>query len=627
MNQLGFAVKVVSDGAYNALTCNNGSWTRNIIDPRHFLSMFSNLVGTDNSVTAISFYEYGTYIMQLRDIPGHTGDCLSTWLFIPYNLDIDDSQVMNAYNYAKEILSLSSLEPKKDEIKEFFDRTYPLKENSCTYVPSTGELFGLRYFSSETGLRELLGRKRYQQYYSQYKVVFLLDKNSRIKVYPENISKFRDLTKCSLDEYCVLMPPSDSDKEIARFGNGTSIVLNDRMAFEKPVRGKRGSQVKLTVRREGFEDIPLKTVTLTNDVETVSFVEPLIWRKRVNRAFFDIRNRDGNHINVNKISVNDHDITNNEILINEDDCRNATVEIQANEYKTLECKVDLLELQDKIRITMERAECSKDYKIFLSNGKEATLTLRSQYMDMSDKSPLVGYSLDSARKELYTSIGYKIKYWAYGVFTAIGFAVAAICYSTMDSYFDTHEFRFGWPPVVKKENVPVNEYDDSEDDSDNKKAAADYLNNNEKWSKAAMDTLTALPQGLYDDIKNYCFEKLINTDIEDCRQFEDVKKAAQKAIDNNIHMSNCYNDAPDSTITIMKWIEKVNKQIEKEVNERAKNQHDGSEDDVTEVGTSLSDKVRDKQGQQRKKVTNVEKGTKPQQKGSNENEQHKNGGL
>ena len=623
MTQLGFAVKVVSDGAYNALTCNNGSWTKNIIDPRHFLSMFSNLVGTDNSVTAISFYEFGTYIMQLRDIPGHTGDCLSTWLFIPYNLDIDDSQVMNAYNYAKAILSLTSLEPKKDEIKEFFDRTYPVKENSCTYVPSTGELFGLRYFSSETELRELLGRKRYQQYYSQYKVVFLLDKNSWIKVNPENISKFRDLTKCSLDEYCVLMPPSDSDKEIARFGNGTSIVLNDRMAFEKPVRGKRGSQVKLTVRREGFEDIPLKTVTLTNDVETVSFVEPLIWRKRVNRAFFDIRNSDGDHINVNKISFNGHDITSKEVLINEDDCRNATVEIQANKYETFTRRVNLLEQQYKIRITMTRDVSSKDYKIFLSNGKEATLTLRSKYLDMSDKSPLVGYSLDSARKELYTSIGYKIKYWAYGVFTAIGFAVAAICYSTMDSYFDTHEFRFGWPPVVKKENVPVNEYDGFVDDSNSNKVAVDYLDGHKKWSKAGMDTLTALPKGLYNDIKNYRFEKLANTHIDSCKRFEDVKKIAQEAFDNNIHMSNGYNDAPDNTITIMEWIEKVNKQIEKEVNERDKNQHDGSEDDVTEVVTPLSDKVRGEQGQQGKKVTRK----KSQPKGSNENEQGKNGGL
>lgn len=621
MNQLGFAVKVVSDGAYNALTCNNGSWTRNIIDPRHFLSMFSNLVGTDNSVTAISFYEYGTYIMQLRDIPGHTGDCLSTWLFIPYNLDIDDSQVMNAYNYAKAILSLPSLEPKENEINEFFDRTYPEKKISYTYAPSTGELFGVRYYSTETELSELLGKKRYQQYYSRCKAVFLLDKSSKIRINPDKVSMFQDITTSPLELYCVLVPPSD--KDLARLGNGTTIVFKDGMPFDTTVIGTQGSKVKLTARRKGFEDIPLDTIKLTKDVETVSSLASLNWQKRVNRAFFDIRNSDGERITVNRIVVNDHDITSKEVLINEDDCRNATVEIQANKYETFTRRVNLLEQQYKIRITMTRAVSSKDYKIFLSNGKEATLTLRSKYLDMSDKSPLVGYSLDSARKELSTSIGYKIKYWAYGVFTAIGFAIAAICYCTLDSYLDTHEFRFGWPPVVKKENVPVNEYDDSEDDSDNKKAAADYLNNNEKWSKAAMDTLTALPQGLYDDIKNYCFEKLINTDIEDCRQFEYVKKVAQKAFDNNIHMSNGYNDAPDNTITIMEWIEKVNKQIEKEVNERDKNQHDGSEDDVTEVVTPLSDKVRGEQGQQGKKVTRK----KSQPKGSNENEQGKNGGL
>ena len=621
MNQLGFAVKVVSDGAYNALTCNNGSWTKNIIDPRHFLSMFSNLVGTDNSVTAISFYEFGTYIMQLRDIPGHTGDCLSTWLFIPYNLDIDDSQVMNAYNYAKAILSLPSLEPKENEINEFFDRTYPEKKISYTYAPSTGELFGVRYYSTETELSELLGKKRYQQYYSRCKAVFLLDKSSKIRINPDKVSMFQDITTSPLELYCVLVPPSD--KDLARLGNGTTIVFKDGMPFDTTVIGTQGSKVKLTARRKGFEDIPLDTIKLTKDVETVSSLASLNWQKRVNRAFFDIRNSDGERITVNRIVVNDHDITSKEVLINEDDCRNATVEIQANKYETFTRRVNLLEQQYKIRITMTRAVSSKDYKIFLSNGKEATLTLRSKYLDMSDKSPLVGYSLDSARKELYTSIGYKIKYWAYGVFTAIGFAIAAICYCTLDSYLDTHEFRFGWPPVVKKENVPVNEYDGFVDDSNSNKVAVDYLDGHKKWSKAGMDTLTALPKGLYNDIKNYRFEKLANTHIDSCKRFEDVKKIAQEAFDNNIHMSNGYNDAPDNTITIMEWIEKVNKQIEKEVNERDKNQHDGSEDDVTEVVTPLSDKVRGEQGQQGKKVTRK----KSQPKGSNENEQGKNGGL
>ena len=100
MKKLGFVIKVVSDGVYEPLICNNGSWIKKVIDPRHYLRMFSGLIGTENIITAMSFSEYGCYIMLLRDIPGHAGDCLSAWLFIPSNIDIEDSQVMEASQFA-----------------------------------------------------------------------------------------------------------------------------------------------------------------------------------------------------------------------------------------------------------------------------------------------------------------------------------------------------------------------------------------------------------------------------------------------------------------------------------------------------------------------------------------------
>ena len=34
MNKLGFAIKVVSDGVYEPLVCNKGSWFKKVIDPR-----------------------------------------------------------------------------------------------------------------------------------------------------------------------------------------------------------------------------------------------------------------------------------------------------------------------------------------------------------------------------------------------------------------------------------------------------------------------------------------------------------------------------------------------------------------------------------------------------------------
>lgn len=110
MNKLGFVIHVVSDGAYNALECNKGTWAKKVIDPRHYLRIFSGLVGTKNIVTAISFSEFGCYIMMLRDIPGHAGDCLSGWIFIPNSINITDDEVMGAYCFAKNLLNQTSIE-------------------------------------------------------------------------------------------------------------------------------------------------------------------------------------------------------------------------------------------------------------------------------------------------------------------------------------------------------------------------------------------------------------------------------------------------------------------------------------------------------------------------------------
>ena len=211
MNKLGFVIKVVSDGVYEPLVCNEDSWFQKVIDPRHYLRMFSGLIGTENVVTAMSFSEYGCYIMLLRDIPGHAGDCLSVWLFIPCEVDIDDRQVMEAYNYAKRVLAQSSIKAIQNEVCDFFDKEYPVKSYYSQYAPSVGEKLGLRFVNGEGELSELLGKKRYQEYYSQFKAVFILDRNAEIKVNAEGALSFGDLTKQPLEEYCVLMPPAERE--------------------------------------------------------------------------------------------------------------------------------------------------------------------------------------------------------------------------------------------------------------------------------------------------------------------------------------------------------------------------------------------------------------------------------
>ena len=558
MNKLGFAIKVVSDGVYEPLVCNKGSWFKKVIDPRHYLRMFSGLVGTENVVTAMSFSEYGCYIMLLRDIPGHAGDCLSAWLFVPCNIDIDDEQVMRAYHYAKSILAQSSIEAIENEAYDFFDKEYPVKSYCSQYAPSVGEKLGLRFVNGEGELSELLGKKRYQEYYSQFKAVFILDRNAEIQVNAEGAPFFGDLTKQPLEEYCVLVSPTAS--ELSVMGQGAKVVFRNGKTFDSPLFVKKGSRVELYACRDSFEDVALKPITIDTDVVPFPHVGYLNWKKTISKSFFDIRNHDGKKVEADKIIVEGYDVVQQQVSLPEEECRHAKVQISAFKYEPWEATIDFINHQEKQKITLHRAEGQANYAIILANGKEAEMTLKSKYFDGLGESPLEGYSCEG--RTLYASFGYKIKYWLYGLLSAIVLAILIAGFTVFDSYMDNKEFQFGWPPIVEKNVQQPADGDVSYEEPSDSISAITYLNEHDKWSKAVMDTLPELPAGMYDCLKQYRFEDLTKMSI-DCEQFNKIKEVALKAIENGVQMSDDYNDSPDSTITIKNWIKTVQRKIER----------------------------------------------------------------
>ena len=176
MNKLGFAIKLASQGAGNAIECNKGQWTSKVVDIREYLKFFDGLQGTDNTVTFMSFDEEGCYLTLLRAISGRIGDFLSGWIYIPNTIEATGEDVMNAYNYVRNILSQSNLNDSIEDIEAFFSKEYPMKEFAAQYVPSSGEEFGVRFIDMYYSMKVILDTDRYQPYYSKFKAIFLLDK-------------------------------------------------------------------------------------------------------------------------------------------------------------------------------------------------------------------------------------------------------------------------------------------------------------------------------------------------------------------------------------------------------------------------------------------------------------------
>lgn len=126
-------------------------------------------------------------------------------------------------------------------------------------------------------LSELLGKKRYQEYYSQFKAVFILDRNAEIQVNAEGAPFFGDLTKQPLEEYCVLVSPTAS--ELSVMGQGAKVVFRNGKTFDSPLFVKKGCRVELYARRDSFEDVALKPITIDTDVVPFPHVGYLNWKR------------------------------------------------------------------------------------------------------------------------------------------------------------------------------------------------------------------------------------------------------------------------------------------------------------------------------------------------------------
>lgn len=515
MRTLGFAIKLASQGAGNALECNKGSWTSKVVDIREYLKLFNGLQGTDNIVTFISFDENGCFLTQLRSISGRGGDFLSGWIYIPNNLNISGTDVMNAYNYVQGILlNESNLASVKDDIESFFSKEYEQKEISFPNIPSSGDKYGLRYLGHYT-MKEILGSDRYQSYYSKYKAIFLIEKEGEISITRENANEFEDLTKFPIEESCILKAPTTDD--LRMLGKGVEIFFADSgRVFDSPKLMKKEEEVKLCAKRSGFESITFTVLTTSEEVMDFPSLNNIQWKKKISPSLFNVQNDDGTKINKAKISINGRDITSQTMSFTEDECHEADVEISAPDHEEWHGSVNLLKKLPSFQLKRKVKE--QKYKIVLSNGHCADMTLESKDFPSSyssHRSPIKVYTYDDEKQALNVSqwFVWKQRLWGY-----LG-GLVTICliagFFAFEAWIKSHEFVFGWPPIKEKHTKEIVTQNSSET---NKESTADvnkgstaiaiaYLEKNDIWHKDSLEKY-AVTQGLFDELSNYEFDKI-----------------------------------------------------------------------------------------------------------------------
>lgn len=581
MNKLGFAINYASDGLTTAKVCNKGQWTNKVVDIREFLKLLSGLAivehgiqtSTGKFVTFISFDDNGCFLTQMKAINGRFGDFLAGWIYIPNTIDATGEEVINTYNYVRNILSQSNLSDLKDDIESFFSKEYPSKEVAAPYVASKGQLYGVRFLGHYT-LKEIVGEHRYQPYYSDYKVVFLLNNEEEVAITKEAASSFRDLTNKDIVKTSILVPPTNAS--LQALGEGTKIHAADGSDFNQPLLVNVGSNVPLVLSRIGFENIKI-AVNVTQERQIVDFSNVKIkikWMKKISALMFTVRNRKHDKIEKGvRISVNGTDITYQEDLVSEEDCQHALIKVSAHDYKTFEERRNLL--TDDLCITLSRKVNSFQTTIELSNGSKGEMTIKSKDFSFDNDSPLKGYKFDedyNGNKVLKLSSWFVWKQIFLGIFAALAAAMLIIACVALNAWIDTHHFKFGLPPweEVRPTKTGLLDTNNDTDEAEETKTDTlqvnqqilDYLNKNNQWAKARLDQ-DSLTKGLYDMINYYHFSEIMNVNIENCDKIYEIKVISKKMIDNGFSLSGSYSQ--DGIITIKKWIETVNAKYKKQL--------------------------------------------------------------
>ena len=498
MNKLGFVIRLASQGAGNAIECNKGQWTNKVVDICEYLKLFNGLQGTDNIVTFMSFDEGGCFLTQFRAISGRLGDFLSGWIYIPNTIDISGSDVLDAYNFVRRILRESNLNDLKESINDFFSKEYPLNNYSAQYTPSHGDKFGVR-FIGHYSLQEILD-DRYQSYYCDCKAIFILEENGDVSITKEaGQSIFKNYTKIEITKTAILIPPTQ--QELQEVGRGTRILTTTGQEFEKPTVVSIGSQKTFILHRDGFEDLQFK-ITVKSEQQKLAIPASVEWTKRISVSMFKIYNSKHEDIGniLVKVLVNGKDITNNNIFVPENECNNALVEVQSDEYELFKNRINLLTGPYDVKLT-RKTKCFKS-RIELANGKDGDITIESKYITSEYDSPLKGYTIDEDRrgeKHLRVSDGFIWKQRMYGFLAALIMGILFIGYISFDTWIDTHHFKFGLPPW-EPNSISSGEGQVITDTL--QKTAINYLDSNDIWEKSEMDKYSCLC-GLYDNLNNF----------------------------------------------------------------------------------------------------------------------------
>lgn len=503
MSRIDIAVKLNSTtaGFREPIASSRGEWTTLIRDVR---DVFVHLSGYEGKIiTMLSFCRTGCIITLIRPIQGKT-DNVTAWLHVPANCVVTGEELCHLLGDVKAVLKSSSIA--QSEINALAAKEYPEKPVSLDYMPSAREGAYAFRRTDFFPMKEILGEGRYQEYYTSYKGVFLLEATDTMKA----AGNVADITTNPIDPSSVLIPPAPQEVENV-LGKGANLLLvgtGGRLSFFKQaVPMKRGSNVTVQAFREGFDQIPIQ-VKVSGEIQEFAFPDGFtpVWKKTLGRKNFQVVDQTDQPVLNPVITFDGKDIPATGVPFTEEQLRNGTLMVTADGYDRYEGPCPPI-VKDNVSIVLQKGSTRYKYTVVLKDGIEGQLTFTTDRHFGNGSSPLPGYIAGpgaSAGTLYFDDKDSKKSFWR-GVVYAAGAALALLLLILILSPSKKKPIQEPEAPVVEvTDTVPAQPAPVEEQPAAPVLTPAQRYLNNPVWHK---DSLEIYCPGLFDAMNYYDFRK------------------------------------------------------------------------------------------------------------------------
>jgi hypothetical protein len=563
--KLGLTIKITNGGESETYSINKQeTWARYASDARSAIKELQGFDGSDKTVYLLKFLGNQGYLLSvIKSRPegsGRPNDNTAAWIFVPIAAIVSATEMERVLKQVEEAIS-ENKGIDKSKLNETFYKNYDAKNVLVsavgTIVSSVDGNYALRYYNGDYRLNELLGEHIAQIGYAKYKGIFIVDKNSGIRLSSNQVLNFEPkqfITVSPLKSIGGFVPGFPSPNGFAR--------------FEKEIELAAGSKITMEWRKDNYAPI-VKTFTAGVDRTASLEIKDFERKIRIQRSFFKVEDFRGKPIPTASVRINNQSMTGFYLDVPESMATNGIfIDVKAIGYEDFHESLSIPVTKKTIRL--RHRKYYHEYTIpiydkdkFVCDAK-LSFDAEKRFVD----SPIKGYERKGNDELIYgLNVMSKIKTYLLGFASCV---IVILLWAGVQE-LEKYEFRCGWPPFSARHDSTDENSSTEEDVVANAndslmQKANNYLDGSKSWNKDSLES-NEITQGLFDELNEFKVDE-IKRRIEEkslsSQKLQKVFEALQENRDNgnDPHIGKesnggKYNSMSDKTIDIdnyIKWL-------------------------------------------------------------------------